>query len=247
MNNPIARPGTKAKLRLEGTQEHAVPFPYTRRIARGLKGIQHACLAALVFMIAFSATMARARDYVLEAYLCEVDAQTLHERIWTIPTNLVAGVTTFVDHQTARAFIDDYADEVVAFPLLQLEPGKRVTADEQEPLRYGVEFDDNGRATRHDEVGVGLRIEAEFLEEMPNGWQVEFLVEQTLLDNWRPYTPREGVDARMPAFKTRSWNMTPTFRPYQWLWIGTASRGTYTDGRHLITLIRIRAEEAGEE
>ena len=197
-------------------------------------------ILACASLIALLVMPARAADYLFEAYICEVAEASLHERSWTIPTNLIAAVTTYVDHGTARAFIDTYADDVAAFPVLSLRLGEKAGADEQEPIRYGMEFDEEGAVTRYEETGVGLRMEAELLEERPGRLEIEFQIEQTVLDNWRPHTATGGAEVRLPAFRTRSWNMSPTFTPDQWLWIGGPSRITDGEWRHQIMLIRVR-------
>lgn len=185
-------------------------------------------------------TTARAGEYLFEAYLCEVAEESLTERVWTIPTNLIAAVTTFVDLETARTFMESHADDVVPFPVLRLRAGERASADEQEMLRYGVEFDEEGRVTRYDETGIGLRIEAELLDEWPNRLEIEFLIEQTWLENWLPYTTDTGEAYRLPAFGSRRWNASPTFTLDQWLWIGGLARKTDGVPLHQIALIRVR-------
>ena len=206
---------------------------------QGKRAIKIRILAG-VSLMALIVIPARAADYLFEAYICEVAEASLHERSWSIPTNLIAAVTTYVDHGTARAFMGTYADDVVAFPVLPLRLGEKTGVDEQRPIRYGMEFDEVGAVTRYDETGVGLRIEAELLDERPDRLEIEFQIEQTVLDNWRPHTATGGAEVQLPAFRTRSWNMAPTFTPDQWLWIGGPSRITDGERWHQIMLIRVR-------
>jgi hypothetical protein len=186
------------------------------------------------------ARMTQAGEYLFEAYFCEVDAKSVETRSWTISTGLIANVSTFVDHETARALVETYADDVVSFPVLRLSLGEKAAVNEQEPVRYGVEFNDDGEATRHEEAGVGLRIEAELIEEQPNRVRIEFLVEQRWLEYWLPYTTPSGAEFRMPAFGSRSWNTAMYFTLDQWLWLSGLSRTRDEERRYQITLLRVR-------